>query len=73
MKIKEIVTKKDKDLIEKVQKLEDDLIKMRLQIATKESDKFADIAKTKRTISRIKTILREREISREEEKNEKKI
>ncbi len=72
MKISDIVAKKDQDLEKKLAELGEQLTKSRFQIATKESDKTAEIKKIKTDIARIKTILREREILREEEKDEKK-
>lgn len=72
MKVKEIVEKKDKDLIAQLKELETKLIKLKFQIATKESDNSADISKTRKSIARIKTILKEREIIRKEEAHEKK-
>ncbi|MDD3480802.1 MAG: 50S ribosomal protein L29 [Patescibacteria group bacterium] len=72
MKVKDIVAKKDQDLVKKLSDLEEELVKLRFQIATKESDKSASIVSTKKDIARIKTILREREIGREEEVDEKK-
>lgn len=72
MKVKEIVTKKDADLRNKVNELKNELTKYRFEIATKESNKTAEVNKSKKTIARIETILRERELQREEEVNEKK-
>lgn len=72
MKIKEIAAKKDKDLQTEVKSLRDKLTKLRFEVAAKETDKYRDIRKLKKDIARINTILREREIQREEEKNEKK-
>jgi large subunit ribosomal protein L29 len=73
MKVNEIVAKKDSELLGKVRELRDQLIKLRFDIATKESTKSAEVSKHKKTIARVQTILRERELQREEEsKNEKK-
>jgi large subunit ribosomal protein L29 len=72
MKVKEIVAKKDADLKNQLGDLRNQLIILRFEIATKESDKVREIGKTKKAIARIQTILRERELQREEESNEKK-
>jgi len=72
MKIKDIVSQKDKDLISAADDLRLKLVKLKFQIATKEISDFSEIAKTRREIAQIKTILREREIARKEEKNEEK-
>ncbi len=72
MKINEIVAKKDADLANKLCELKSSLTKNRFEIATKESQKSSEIKKIKKTIARINTILREREIQREEEKSHEK-
>lgn len=72
MKAKDIALKKDKDLLIQLKELNLDLTKLKFQIATKESDKASEVSKIKKDIARIKTILREREISRKEENHEKK-
>jgi len=72
MKVKEIVTKKDADLRIKLNEFKVQLTKLRFEISTKESKKTSEVAKTKKAIARIQTILRERELQREEEVNEKK-
>jgi large subunit ribosomal protein L29 len=71
MKIKEIVAKKDKDLVSDTLRLGKELTKTRFEVASKETNKHTDIKKMKTDIARIKTILRERDIQREEEQNEK--
>ncbi len=71
MKIKDIVAKKDAELIKDLRNLSDNLIKLKFEVSTKESDKSSDIKKIKKQIAQIKTIIREREIQREE-KDEKK-
>lgn len=72
MKINEITAKKDQDLNKKLGEIEEELTKLKFQLATKESDKSADMGKLRKDMARIKTIQREREIQREEEKDEKK-
>lgn len=71
MKIKEIAAKKDKELLTELDQTQAKLTKLRFEVAAKESDKTSDIDKMKKDIARIKTILREREIQREEAGNEK--
>ncbi len=71
MKIKEIIEKKDKDLISDLTKFKAELTKIKFEVASKETNKHTDIAKIKKDIARINTIMRERAIQREEEKNEK--
>lgn len=70
MKIKDIITKKDAEIIKLISEEQKKLAKLRFEIATKESQKSADVKEIRQTIARLKTILREREIEREE-KNEK--
>lgn len=72
MKVKEIAEKMDKDLLIQLKDLNLTLTKLNFQIATKDTNKSSEISKTKKNIARIKTILREREISRTEERDEKK-
>lgn len=71
MKIKEIVAKKDIELKKDLKSLSDSLTKLKFEVSTKESDKSSDIKKIRRQIAQVRTILREREIQREE-KDEKK-
>jgi large subunit ribosomal protein L29 len=71
MKIKEIVAKKDAELQKELKILTDKLLKVKFEVATKETNQHTDVKKLKTDIARINTILREREIQREEEKNEK--
>jgi large subunit ribosomal protein L29 len=72
MKIKEIVAKKDADLTKELAVLKNQLTKVRFEVASKETNKHTEIAKIKKDIARIQTILREREIERMEAKDEKK-
>jgi ribosomal protein L29 len=53
-------------------KLQNELTKIRFEVASKETGKHTEIKKMKKDIARIQTILRERDIQREEEQNEKK-
>lgn len=72
MKVKEIIEKKDKDLLIQIKDLETKLTKLKFEIATKESNQAAEVSKIRKSIARIKTILKEREITRKEEDHEKK-
>lgn len=72
MKISEIVAKKDKDLETELRLLSDKLVRTKFEVAAKETGAHTEIRKVKRDIARIKTILRERAIEREEQ-NEKNI
>lgn len=68
MKIKEIVAKKDADLKKELAVLENKLLKVRFEVATREINQHTEVGKIKKQIARIKTIMREREIQREETK-----
>ena len=68
MKLSEIVAKKDAELQRELKELSDKLLKTKFEVATKETNQHTEVGKIKRDIARIKTILREREIQREEEK-----
>lgn len=71
MKIKEITAKKDKDLLSDLSRLQSELTKMRFGVASRETNKHTEVSRIKNDIAQVKTILREREIQRMEEKNEK--
>ena len=71
MKIKEIIAKKDVELTRELTLLKDKLLKTKFEVATKETNQHTEVKKLKADIARIGTIMREREIQREEEKNEK--
>lgn len=73
MKIKEIAEKKDKDLLKDLESLNLKLVKTRFEVASRETNNHAQVSKMKKDIARIKMILREREIQREEAKNEKEV
>jgi large subunit ribosomal protein L29 len=72
MRLAEIVAKKDAELVKELAILKDKLLKLKFEVATKETNQHTGVKKLKTDIARINTILREREIQREEEKNEKK-
>lgn len=71
MKVNEIVAKKDKDLLSELATLKDKLAKLRFEVASKETNKHTEIKVLRKDIARIMTILKEREILREEEQDEK--
>lgn len=71
MKINEIIVRKDNDLMNDLKTLKNKLIKVRFEVASKETNSHTQIKVLKKDIARINTILREREIQREEEQNEK--
>lgn len=73
MKIKDIVAKKDQELLKELEDLRVTLTKARFEVATRETNKHTQILNLKKDIARIKMILREREIQREEQSNEKKV
>lgn len=71
MKVKEVLAKKDDDLNRDLDVLYGKLSKIRFEIVTKQEKNVSEVKKVKQDIARIKTILREREIGKEEQ-NEKK-
>lgn len=73
MKIKEIAAKKDKELITELESLKNKLSKVRFEVASRETNIHTEIGKIKKDIARIKTIMKEREIQRNEEQDEKNV
>jgi large subunit ribosomal protein L29 len=73
MKVKEIAAKTDKELLKELNDLTVKYTKVQFEIATRETNNHTELAKVRKNIAQIKTILREREIQREESKNETKI
>lgn len=73
MKIKEIAAKKDKELMSELDTLKNKLTKVRFEVASRETNIHTEIGKIKKDIARINTILKEREIQRNEEQDEKKV
>lgn len=71
MKVKEIFTKKDDDLRRDLDTLYNKLSKIRFDIVTKQGKNVALVKEIKKDIARIKTILREREIFKEEQDEKK--
>lgn len=66
MKVNEIRKLTSSDLEKELGKLKSELFKLRFQLATNGLDNPMKIKEAKKDIARIKTILREREIKKEE-------
>lgn len=62
MKARELRELSDEELRKKLNDFKDELFKLRFQLATGQLDNPMRIREVKRTIARVKTILREREI-----------
>ena len=62
MKINEIIEMSNEELEQKLQELKAELFNLRFQHATNQLDNPRVITEVKRTIARVKTILREREL-----------
>ena len=62
MKINEIIDMTNEELDQKLADLKAELFNLRFQLATNQLDNPRVITDVKRTIARIKTILREREL-----------
>ena len=63
MKINEIKDLTNEELIQKSEELKAELFNLRFQHATNQLDNPRVITEVKRTIARVKTILRERELN----------
>ncbi|ADG81190.1 50S ribosomal protein L29 [Thermincola ferriacetica] len=62
MKAKEIRELSTEELVRKVDDLKDELFKLRFQLATGQLENPMRIREVRRSIARVKTILREREL-----------
>lgn len=62
MKVKDIQNMTSEELAKKAEDLKDELFKLRFQLATGQLDNPMRIREVRRTIARIKTVLREREL-----------
>lgn len=62
MKVQEIRKLSDKDLNAKLEELKEELFNLRFQHATGQLDNVMRIREVKRTIARVKTIQRQREL-----------
>lgn len=72
MKVKDILNKKDEILKKDLEDLKKSLQELRFKISIREEKNIKSIKAVKKDIARIETILREREIEKEEqEKNSK--
>jgi large subunit ribosomal protein L29 len=58
----------DEELRDKEEELKRKLLNLRFQVATDRQDNTAALRETRREIARIKTILRERELARQHQK-----
>ena len=65
MKIKEIRDLTNDELNQKLLELKEELFNLRFQLATNQLDNPRVITDVKRTIARVKTILRERELNQD--------
>ena len=63
MKVEEIRKMSDEELSSELASLKEELFKLRFQHATNQLDNPRVITEVKRTIARVKTILRERELN----------
>jgi len=62
MKIKEIREFSDRQLYEKENELKEELFNLRFQLATGQLDNPMRIKEVKRSIARVKTIIKERDV-----------
>ena len=63
MKIKDVRELNEKELEEKVKELKEELFNLRFQEATGQLDNVMRIKEVRRSIARVKTVLRERALS----------
>ena len=63
MKVREIRELSDQELQEKAQELKGELFNLRFQIATGQLENLMRVKEVRRSIARIKTVLRERELA----------
>jgi large subunit ribosomal protein L29 len=68
MKVRELRDKSDSELIEQERDLREELFNLRFQHATGQLENTMALVRVKRDIARVKTILRERELARERER-----
>lgn len=64
MKVQEIRNLSDRDLEKKLSDLKEELFNLRFQLATGQLDNVMRIREVKRSIARIKTIQRQRELGK---------
>lgn len=63
MKVKEVRELNEQELEEKVKELKEELFNLRFQEATGQLDNVMRIKEVRRSIARVKTVLRERALS----------
>ncbi|HIE12551.1 MAG TPA: 50S ribosomal protein L29 [Desulfotomaculum sp.] len=63
MKVSEIRELTDEELVRKIADSKDELFRLRFQLATGQLDNVMRIKEVKRRIARLRTVLRERELS----------
>ncbi len=63
MKVREIRELSDRELQEKVQELKGELFNLRFQMATGQLENVMRVKEVRRSIARVKTVLRERELA----------
>jgi large subunit ribosomal protein L29 len=68
MKVRELRDKSDSELIEQERDLREELFNLRFQHATGQLENTMALVRVKRDIARVKTMLRERELARERER-----
>ncbi|NLG86374.1 MAG: 50S ribosomal protein L29 [Firmicutes bacterium] len=65
MKVKELKELSDAELKEKLSGFKEELFNLRFQLATRQLDNPMRIREVKKSIARVKTVLRERELAAE--------
>ncbi|MEW5921229.1 MAG: 50S ribosomal protein L29 [Bacillota bacterium] len=63
MKVREIRELSNKELQEKVQELKGELFNLRFQMATGQLENVMRVKEVRRSIARVKTVMRERELA----------
>ncbi len=63
MKVKDVRDLNEQELEEKVQELKEELFNLRFQLATGQLENVMRIKEVRRSIARVKTVLRERALS----------
>ncbi|HLB12256.1 MAG TPA: 50S ribosomal protein L29 [Dehalococcoidia bacterium] len=66
MKYKEILAMTDAELAKRIEESREELFRLRFRLATRQLDNFREIRKTKRTIARLLTDVRHRQLASEE-------
>ena len=66
MKYKEILPMTDPEVAKRLEESREELFRLRFRLATRQLDNFREIRKTRKTIARLLTVRRQRELSSEE-------